>query len=177
MYRKSSFLLVVGLVACGGASDLVEDAAVVLEDASDMLRDAADTTVDAQGPEPVPIDLDCAENYSLVATTDAGGAGEIARTSSGSYESVVVDNPVHWLVERCGTEVTTDGVVSDFGGCNRDDVTCVGTPPPSSACSLSLPSFTGSTINVLCDSTVRVQGAAFDTVTATTYSSIRLVPR
>jgi hypothetical protein len=171
------FVLVVGLVACGGGSDLVEDAAVVLEDASEMLRDAADTTADAQVPDSMPIDLDCAENYSLVATTDAGGAGEIARTSSGSYESVVVENPAHWLVERCGTVVTVDGVASDFGGCNRDNVTCVGTPPPSSSCALSLPSFSGTSINVLCDTTVRVQGAAFDTVTTTTYTSIRLVPR
>jgi hypothetical protein len=56
-------------------------------------------------------------------------------------------------------------------------VTCTGSLAPTPDCELSLPSYTGTTIQVTCGTVSRGQIGDNDTTTTVTYQSVRLVPR
>ncbi|MEZ4325869.1 MAG: hypothetical protein R3B40_11660 [Polyangiales bacterium] len=130
----------------------------------------------AAQPVPLePLELDCDLSYQLVQTTHPGEVNQVISTRSGEYEQVLVEDPTRWLVEHCGREQQTTGGTG--AGCGDADVTCVGSLAPTADCVLSLPSYTGTTIQVICDTSSRVQFSGSDTTTTVTYRTVRLVPR
>jgi hypothetical protein len=153
---------VAATIACGDASPQMDDAATMLDDAATMLRDMH-TDANAQPVPLEPMELDCDLSYQLVQTTNPGEVNQLVSTRSGAYEQVVVEDPTRWLVERCGRmQVTTPATAA---GCGDANVTCTGSLAPTPNCELSLPSYTGSTIQVMCDAVSRYQSGASDLTT------------
>ncbi|MBK7778974.1 MAG: hypothetical protein IPI43_33480 [Sandaracinaceae bacterium] len=165
---------VAATIACGDASPQMEDAATMLDDAATILRDMQ-TDANAQPVPLEPMVLDCDLSYQLVQTTNPGEVNQFVSTRSGAYDQVVVEDPTRWVVEHCGRMQVTTG--STAARCGDANVTCTGSLAPTPDCELSLPSYTGTTIQVTCGTVSRGQIGDNDTTTTVTYQSVRLVPR
>ena len=155
-----------GALACGDSATLLEDAAAAVRDMG--------ASASAQ---PLPLEamvLDCDLSYQRTETFRVSQSAPYTVTISGSYADLVVQDPTRWVVEHCGRTETKTGF--EPSGCAADDTVCTGDTPPTPDCALSVPSYTGTTIQVLCDRTARTMVGNLDTTTAVSYRSIRLVP-
>jgi len=155
-----------GTMACGDSATLLEDAAAAVRDMG--------SNASAQPIPLEPIVLDCDLTYQNVETFRVGQPAPFTFTNSGNYEELVVQDPTRWVVEHCGRTETKTGF--EPSGCAADDAVCTGDYPPTPDCALSVPNYTGTTIQVRCDHTTRAMVGNLDTTTSVSYRSVRLVP-